>query len=374
MRAREVVGYVRRGEDPVAGAIVRVAPSDGFAASGATVASTLTDAGGFFGGLRPVALRYDLAAKLGDDLLFYTGLGGRYIEPALEGPRTTARAFTGRVDIHLDRAVPEGHSVAFFANGDGVLGVTGDLASGLSVRQQRYTTEASIHVIEYETAGGFEKATAYGKIDIALDAGVVRLATVTLQPIPYFVEPQFAVTAPSAFAPANVDVYFGFSRTSDGLLAAVPVGTSKKLPIIPNAGYTYRARSTVDGVVSDTGEISFDVLLPLTAIELPEPPTAMSPIEGETRAAGESLLVEGEGVFEHVLVPEDGGREIRIITRQHEVALPDVGVLGAAPATGPHTWTVRSYTTASVPEQLSGIDSRRYRAMSVSRPRSIILR
>lgn len=376
LRAREVVGVVRRGEDLVPGAIVRVDPSPGFAgASSAAAVSTITDAAGFFGGLRPIALRYDLSTRLGDDFLYYRGLAGRYVEPSLEGPRTFARAYSARVDLRLDRAIPEGHSVAFFASGDGVLSVSGDLATGLSVLQRKYTTTTTIHVLEYETSGGFEKATAYAKADLVLDAGLPRIASASLQPIPFFVEPKLVVSAPPGLAPSAVEIRFGFTRTSDGILTTVPVGATPKIPIIPNAAYTYRARATLDGAVSDTGEIGFDVLLPETEVELPELPSAASPLEGEARGPGETLLVGGgEGVFEHVIEPEGGGRTMRIITRQRETTLPDVTVLGGALAAGPYTWTIRSYPTARFTEELSGLDSRRYRPMGVAKPRSIVLR
>jgi len=380
-RAREVVGIVRRGEDVVPGAFVRAEPASVFppGAPSATVATTITNEVGFFGGLRTTPLRYDLSVKLDragspdPDLLVYRGLGWRYVEPSIEGPRTFARAWRSRVDVRLDRAVPAGHSLAFFASGDGVYGVTGDLASGLTVLGRAYAMDATIHVVEFETAGGFEKATAYGTTVVPVDAGTARLATIALQPISHFVESKLTVKAPAGVAPSAIDVRFSFSRTSNALLVSLPLGSSIRMPMIPNAAYTYRVTATAEGVVSDTGERGFDVDV-LTEIELPAPPTATSPLEGETRGAGEMLLVDGEGVFEHVLVPQAGGPTMRIITRQREAALPDVAGLGSTPAVGPYTWTVRSYPTARFADELGGLDSRRYRPMSASRSRSIILR
>lgn len=382
-RAREVFGVVRRGEDLVSGALVRAEPSFD-ASSGepnALVATTVTNEVGFFDGLRTAPLRYDLSIKLDranasdSDVLVYRGLGWRYLEPSIEGPRTFTRAWTSRVDVRLDKPVPDGCSIAFFASGDGVYGVTGDLASGLTVLGNTYALNATLHVVEFEAAGGFEKATAYGTSVVSVDAGAVRLATFTLQPIAEtsFIEPKFVVKAPAGFAPSTIDVTFGFSRTSDALLASIPIGSTKRLPLIPNAGYTYRVTATADGAVSDTGERFFDANQ-LTEIELPAPPIGASPLDGEALGAGETLRAEGEGVFEHVLVPQAGGPTVRIITRQREVTLPDVSVLGAAPAVGPYTWTVRGYPTARFPEELAGLDARRYRPMGVSRPRSLVLR
>ncbi|HVM69121.1 MAG TPA: hypothetical protein VM204_04715 [Gaiellaceae bacterium] len=376
LRAREVVGFVRRGEELVSGAVVRVEPTPGFAAGrSAPVTSTITDAVGFFGGLRPVALRYDLSVNLGQDVLVYRGLATRYVEPSIEGePRVVPRAWSAKVDTRLDRPAPPGHSVAFFANGDGVFGVVGDLGTDLSVLCRTYTCPATLHALEYETSGGFEKATAYGKADVTLDAGVARLAAITLEPIPFFVEPALPVTAPAGFEPTVVEVHFGFSRTSDALLTTVPPGGSKKLPIIRNAGYTYRARATKDGAVSDTGEIGFDVLLPSTEVVLPEPPVAIAPLAGESLGAGDALVADGEGVFEHVLAPEAEGPSLRIITASPVATLPDLHVLGARAAAGPYTWSVRVYPEARFADALSGLDVRRYQPMGVSPPRSIVLR
>ena len=375
LRSREIAGVVRRGEDFVPGAIVRVDPSPDFGGVRSTkTISTITNGVGFFGGLRSVALRYDLSVKLGEDLLFYRSAANRYFEPSLEGPRAFSRVFTSRVDLQLDRAILEGRSVAFFANGEGVLTVSGDAASGLAVLHQEYTNPATIHVVEYETSGGLEKATAYGKVDVVLDPGGVRLASVVLEPVTSFMEPAFSVSAPPGAASPTIEMRLTFSRTSDATLATVPPGTPRKIPVIPNAGYTYRAQAALDGATLHSGEAFFDPNRAVTAIELPAPPLVFSPADGEARGAGEALLVDGEGVFEHVLVPAGGGRTMRIITRRRDAALPDPTLLGAAPASGPHTWTVRSFPKVRFAEELSGLDVRRYRAMGVSAPRSIVLR
>ncbi|MBX3225461.1 MAG: hypothetical protein KF795_33455 [Labilithrix sp.] len=381
VRAREVFGVVRRGEGFVSGALVRAEPTPGFEmGSGAIPTTAVTDGVGFFAGLRPSSYRYDLLVKLDrpgasdPDVLVYRGLAGRYVEPSIEGPLTAARAWTARVDVALDRAVPAGHSVAFFANGFGVYGVTGDLTAGLTVSGATYSLPATLHVVEFETAGGLAAATAYGTASVTADAGRARLVSIALQPIPFFVEPMLVAEAPVGFSPVKIDVAFSFSRTSGGTLASAAAGSSPRLPIIPNAGYTYRARATKDGVSSDSGEISFDVLLPRTEIELPSPPAIVSPAEGEARGARETLLVDGDGVFEHVLVPESVGPTIRIVAGQREAALPDVTTLGATAPAGAYVWTVRSYPKARFAEELAGLDARRNRPMTVSRPRSIVLR
>ncbi|MDF2692633.1 MAG: hypothetical protein K0S65_1016 [Labilithrix sp.] len=378
LRSREIGGLVRRGEDLVAGAVVRVDSSPGFAAGmTAAPAFTVTDSVGYFGGLRTVAFRYDLSIKLdqsGADLLFYQGLAHRYFEPSIEGPRTFARAWASRFDVTFSRPIPDGHSVGFFVSGDGIYSVTGDRASGLVLLAREYSLPATLHAVEYETARGFEGATAYGKLDVMADAGRVGFATVALAPIEKFVEPQFAVTPPPGYTGASIDVFFGYSRTSAGHLASIPFGGSRRLPLVPNAGYTYRVTATSDGAVSDSGEVVFDVTAPLTQVEMPTPPVIVSPLAEETRGVGEPLLVSGEGVFEHVLVPQAGGPSMRILSAQHEVALPDGTPLAAAHATGPYTWTVRSYPKARFVEAIGWLDTRRYQQMGVTAPRSIVLR
>ncbi|HVH41493.1 MAG TPA: hypothetical protein VM925_04090 [Labilithrix sp.] len=375
-RAREVTGVVRRGEGVVAGAFVRVDPwADLPNTHPSNVSSAVSDDVGVFT-LRLAPLRYDLSVRFDDNVLVFRGLGARYFDPSIEGTSPLpGRAWTGRVDVRLERPVADGHTLAFFASGDGVFGVTGDLETGLSVLVRSYTTPAKLHVVEYETTGGLEKATAYGKTEVIVDAGVVRLATFPLAPITTFAEPRFVATAPPGLAPATVDVIIGFTRTSDARLATLPIGVSRKLPIIPDAGYTCRARGTgPDGAVSDTGETGFDVYRAETAIELPSPPVARWPLDGETRGPAEMLAVDGEGVFEHILVPQTGGPSVRLMTSDPDVALPDVRSLGAAPAIGPYTWTVRAFPTAHFVEALSGVDSRRYRPVGISAPRTIVLR
>jgi hypothetical protein len=378
-RARDVAGVVRRGEDLVEGAVVRLESTAGFRTGEVTApVVAVTDSVGFFGPLRPIAFRYDASIKLdqsGAALLFYRGVAGRYFEPGIEGPHTFTHAWTSRLDVMVDRAVPEGRSLAFFVTGDGVYTVTGDIATGLSVMAREYSMPAALHAVEYETARGFEGATAYGKADVTVDAGKMSFVSIALQPITEAVEPKFSVTAPAGVAPPALEIRLNFfSRTSDAHLATIPAGSSRRLPLVPNAAYTYRATSVTDGAVSDTGEVSLDPRAPLTKVELPAAPVAASPLDGESRAVGESLIVNGKGVFEHLLVPQGGGPTMRIITAQHETTLPDGKPLGAQAAVGAYTWTVRNYPTARWAEDIGWLDARRYRPMGVSKPRTLILR
>ena len=113
---------------------------------------------------------------------------------------------------------------------------------------------------------------------------------------------------------------------------------------------------------------------PLKTIELPTPPVAVLPGAGGAPTASDPLVVSGEGVFEHVLVPETSGPRIRIIAAQREAVVPDTQTLGAAPAVGAYTWTVRCFPKLRFSEQLTGVYARRYTPMGASPPRSLVLR
>jgi hypothetical protein len=257
-----------------------------------------------------------------------------------------------------------------------VYGVTGDLATGLSVLTNEYTGPAIVHAIAYESAGGLKTAMAYGRAEVIVGGGRTRLVTMELLPIERFGKPQFEVKAPPGFAAAAVDIYLGFSTTSGALYASVPLGQTMTLPLVPGAGYTYRVVATsAAGAVSDTGESGFDLLRedPIE-IELPDVPSVLFPVDGETRGVGDSLLVDGEGVFEHVLTPTEGKTTLRIVTAQRETTLPDLAVLGAAPAIGSYTWTVRTFPMARFADDLSGTLARRFRPMGASAPRTLVLR
>lgn len=404
-RSREVAGIVRRGEDVVPNAMVRVLPWEGFASSEkAHVAEAVTNAVGAFGGLWSAPLRYDMLVRFGpdatgrDDVVVYRGAAMRYIEPTIEGESGPfPRSWRARVDVRPDRTLPSDHELAFFANGDGVYGVTGDMATGLLLSVAAYSNPATIHAVEYVKSGGLATAIAYGEVDVTADAGAARFVTVHLDPIDAMASMKFDVAAPSGFSASDtVDVLIGYGRTSFAVLTRVPVGVATDVPIVPYAGYTYRAHATrPDGARADSGETSLDicptrvprrveagpgepstkdVCTSKTSIELPAPAVLVAPNSGEERASGGTLTASGTGVLEHVLVPESGGPRIRVIVRADDATLPDVQSLGATPAVGSYRWTVRSFPKFRYPEELAGIFARRYQPMSESEPRPIVLR
>lgn len=373
-RSREVAGVVRHGNAAVPSAFVRVEAWAGLP-SGATsaVATTLTDSVGVFSALRPVSLRYDLTTIFDHHVLVYRGVAGRYIEPTLHDPTRIGPTWSAPIDVLFDRPIPSGHAVAFFAGGEGTFGTSGDLESGLAIRVKDYSTRATLHAVEYELSGGLAAATAYGSAEVHATAGVSRLVKLTLEPISSFFEPTFTVTAPPGFEPDAVDLYFNFTWASGARLATVPIGTTRKLPIVPNASSTYRVVASHGGAISDTGEVLFDVWRPEATVALPSPPSLELPFEGGELAPGDELHASGEGVFEHVFEPQDGGAALRIVTAEYVTTLPALHSYGQS-AQGAYLWTVHSYPTARFVEDLSGSLSRRYRPMAVSPARPIVLR
>lgn len=381
-RTREVSGVVRRGEDVVPGAAVRIDPSPGFAsAAEAQVAKAVTDAAGSFTGLRTVAFRYDLFVNLGasssgnDDVMVFRELASRHVEPSLEGAQTFARAWTARVAVSLARPVAPGQALAFYVSGDPLY--TAQAASGneVTLLTRDYSSAGTLRVVEYDPAGGLETATAYGKADFQSIAGTTVPVPVELTPIDRVAEPKFTVVGPAGFDAKAIEIRFAFSRTSGGVLATIPLGTSRPLHIIPDCPYTYRVVATNGAVTSDTGEVGFDILETASnLVVVSAPPTIVGPAAGESRAVGESLVVDGPGVFEHLLAPKDGGPSVRIVTAQKAASIPDLGAIAPRAAAGNYTWTVRSYPTAHFADELAGLDVRRGRPMTTSAPRTILLK
>lgn len=387
-RGREAVGRVWRGEELVAGALVRVDRAAFGSASAGLPLTTVTDAVGFFSGLRATPFRYDLSVLLGQTLIVYRDVTARYTEPSIESDRGSVwsgRAWTSHVDVGFDRPLAAGHSVAFFSSGAGIYSVRGDAASGLSVLTDKYTTNATLHAVEYETAGGLAKATAFARVSVDVDAGEGRFARFVFSPVTRFFTPKFSGKLPAGFTNASVDVILSFSATSDARLVTVPLNEAASFPYIVDVGYTYRARATrQDGAVSDSGETGFSADKDETEVELPELPEAVTPAFGETRGAGELLVAQGSsssevgrGVFEHVLAPvaptAPGASEIRVVTADSRAELPDVASLGAS-AAGAYAWSVRAYPTAKTSQELTGSRARRYRPTAIAPPRTIILR
>ena len=385
-RARDVSGIVRRGEDPVVGASVRVAPSPHSSTlRDAPPVDTNTDVAGFFRVAGGVPALYDLTFKLPngvnrrDDLLVYRDVAARYLEPQLEVPgRTLARSWIGRVDPRFDTPVAEGLAILFLASGEGIAGSTGDLASGLSVHMASFTRKATIHAIAYTPALGLNSATGYGSADVTSDAGATKVVNLHLDPITAErPTPTFELDAPPpGFVPGNIDVRIGVGRTSDALLVSIPWGTRVSLAPIPNQGFTYQVRATrADGAIADSGETGFDIG-GLSKVKLVPPPEVIGPEAGATIGAGDLLLAGGPGIIEHVFEPTvPNGDTLDIVMRMGpETPLPDAKAVGVTALTGTYTWTVRSYPNLTFVEQVWGADGRRFRPFAISAPRTVVLR
>lgn len=378
---QNVAGLLRRGEDGVAGALVRVTSAEGSSTN--FTAGTSTDEVGAYRVLDWVPSVYDLSFVIPNgpdrrsDVFVLRGVSYRYLEPQLDvAGRSLPRSWIGHVQVQLDAPLAEGHSVLFLAAGDGVYGVTGDLQKGLDVHTAKYEQRATIRAVEYDAAKGLISASAYGKADVISDAGTASSVTLHLEPITANVTPEFSIDLPPGFVPGAVEIRVASSRTSDALLASIPWGQSMTLPLVPDQGYTYHLRATrADGAVSDSGEVYFDPAKP-ALVSLPAPPEPLAPEDGATFGAGDPISSRSDrGILENVFEPQTAGAPaLRVVTTKLDTTLPDLHALNVEKGVGSYTWTVRRYSTMTVVENVWGADARRYRPVAISAPRTLILR
>lgn len=374
---REVAGILRRGENGVAGAIVHVESSEGFVGEkNGVVAATVTDPAGFFGPLGHVSLRYDISFRAQDDVLVYRGVAGRYLQPSLEttSPGLT-RSWIAPIHVQFDRPVPEDQALTFFATGTAV-DIAGDLERGLSLIGNDFTFPATIHAVLHDKKGDLTTATAYAKADVVANTRSLQLVRLRLEPIKEFKETKITVASmPQGFTPEGAEILVGYSRTSYRHFTTMPIGVTKKLPVLPDhTYYGYRVRaSSPDGAISDSGERGFDVFSVDNKIELPAVPIAEQPAARASVALTDRLEATGKGVFEHVLVSQSGRGTIHVVTSSQSTALPDLVALGAPPLKGAYSWTVRSYPDLLFVEAVGGVDARRFLATGTSSPRSLLI-
>jgi hypothetical protein len=373
--ARDVSGIVWLGLEAVPGATLRVEPGEP-----AAPLSSVADGSGFYR-FRNLAARFDITASIRSDVITYRNILTRFMDPSFPAPPATPRAWSASVTVVLTQPLAPGHTVAFFASGDGVYSVTGDVASGLKVAVRDFTRPVTLHAVEYEASGGLLTASAYGTTDVIANAGAPQLATFRLDEIEGFGEASFDVRAAPGFVAQPVDIFIGYTLNQLVQVTSIPVGVKQKLPLIPKGVYTYRSRATTpDGAIADSGEKGVDVYNPNT-VELPAPPTAITPLDGETRGPGESFTVDvaqtptGPGVFEHVFEPAPGntGATVRVVTATRDTTLPDVRSVSAT-ASGAYTWSVRNYPKVRNAEGVAGQNARRFDPFAQSKPRPITLR
>lgn len=386
IHSREVSGVVWRGPDPVPGAIVRIEPwLELTTTRSAPVITAVTDNVGAFTNLRPTALRYDITAKIGtalneanSDVVVVRGVAARHVEPSLEIATTKLpNAWTSHVDATFDSPIPEGHAVAFFANGDSVLSAVGQMTTtgdaSISLVSRKFTGTGTIHAVEYIKDKGLESAVRYGSADVLYTAGSPRLASLAMTPITRTATTTLVVTVPPGFSPPKtVDVIAGYAGSSAAVLTRIEPNVPKTLPLLPNAIYTYHGHITApDGSESDTGEMTLDAFAVNTA-QFPAPPV-LATTPSITRT--DPLLATGAGVIEHVLVPDSTpSSTIRVIVRQRDARLPDLAALGMPAMQGSYTWTARSYQGLRFVEELTGPDARRYHSAGTAAPRKLMIK
>lgn len=383
IHAADVSGIVRRGEDGVVGAQIHVAPALSPLGPNTVTGDGITDERGFYslrGDLPPL---YDLTAILPGgvggrkDVLVYRNILTRYFEPQLEVPgEPVQRSWTAHVAVTLDAPIAAGHTLLFLAAGDGVFGVTGDLASGLDVHTANFSAKANIRAIEYDPAKGVISATAYGKGDVYTKASAPAALQLHLDPLTGEPSvPQFQVTGPPGFVGRSITLRIEASRTSGAVFVTYPFGETVTLPSIPDHAYLYEIRAVdPSGAISDSGSIIFNSFV-TTSVNLPSPPTVYGPDPGASVTGGDVLDAGGPGSLEHVLEPKTPGAPgIRVIAAGAETTLPSLASLGIANATGNYTWTVRSYPTITQADNVGGFEPRRYKPFTVSAPRTLVLR
>ena len=376
VRAYEIAGVVRRGENPVPGAFVWVEPAQSANIPGTRLTST-TNAGGAYGPIPFVALRYDLSARVDRDILVTRDLTFRYFEPTLEetAPSGFARAWASRLVVSLDPPLSGTQAVAFFVTGEGALSVSGNATDGLVLLTRDFSTEYMLHAVTYDAGNDLSTAASYGKLEATSTTDQTSAVHVTLAPIPpaAYATVSVETAAPPGFTVTDFAIIAHYSRTSSARATTMVPGVAKRWPVLPGTTYTgYRIRArSADGAELATSEVPFDPFVKDQTIKLPMTvPVLGAPSEGATIGLGDRLEARGGSVFEHVL--EGEGRRIAIVASEESTALPDFPALATQPPRGSYMWRVRSYPDLKGTEELSGVDTRRFRNVAISAPRTIV--
>ncbi len=359
--ARTTFGWVSYGIEHIPNALVRI---DGMSA-------TTDDSGLYRFGAAP--FRYDISARLDQDVIAFRGAASRFLDLAVERD-VPLRAWTARVAVNAPGAPRPGNALAAFFTGD-IVGASGSVGQGLVLSSRSFDIVAKVHVVEYPVAVGVAGAVAKGSADVRVQGGGSVSVDVKLDPVEQTQDASFVAALPPGFVADEAEVILDFgTRLSEQLARRAPLGTRIALPVMADAKWTVRLRATKDGAVASSGRVPFapqeDV-----ALTLFDAPAAVAPAP-DAVANGGVLTAQGKGVFEHVLVPVDGGgggRTIWIVSASTDTTVPDLTALGLPRASGRYTWTVRSYPDFAFVDSLSGIDVRLYRAVSASSPRTIVL-
>lgn len=374
-RAREAAGFVSSGTERVPNALVSVNGNP-----------TIADSAGIYR-FRDTPFFYDVAARIGDDVVGMHGVAHRFIELALERD-IPARGFSGTVNLVIENAPRAGHRLAVFVSGENVVGLAGTIAEGLVVSSRVFENDkASLHVIEYPETGGLDQAVARGRVDVRVRAEATTSATLKLDEITERKTVTFKATSDTTegFAAIEdldlmVDMGLPVGRT---FIRKIRVDEKLELPVIEypksdgeeqpqKAGWIVQGRATrADGSFASIGLRPFQPGDEVT-LSYYAPPTAERN-EGNVLWAKST---QGRGVFEHVLVPRSGaggGKTIRVFSAKPSAIVPDLAPLGLPPARGDYQWTVRAFPDFNFVEQIGPSGSRLYRSSSTSSPRTITL-
>ncbi len=359
--ARNTAGFVSYGVERVPNALVRIGDR-----------SVTTDAAGFY--LFDYApFRYDVSARLAQDVVVFRGAASRFLDLAVER-EVAPRAWTGKITLTVPGAPHPGHALAAFASGD-VLGLTGAIGSALTVSSKSFDITGKIHVVEYPIEGGLAAAVAKGSVDLRVQGNGSVALSVPLSPVERAENASFFAEPPPGFVPEEAELILDFgTRFSEATAGRVRLGQRIALPIMEDGNWTVRVRATRDGAVASSGRVPFAPREDIT-LTLFDAPVAVAPA-ADAVAEGGVLRVSGAGVFEHELVPLDGGGggvTIHVMTASIETTVPDLASLGLPPARGRYAWTVRDFPDFEFVDSLSGVDVRLYRAASTSAPRTIVL-
>jgi hypothetical protein len=400
--SRDLVGHVHAGTEVVAGALVRVDPSAGFAASPFLLAASdsnprfartgATDTGGFYR-FEFAPFVYDLSIAHGRDLYVFHDVLTRAFDPvfAVEPPITGWKA---RVLPTTNPPPAAGNATVFFVSGTEArtIAPVAGTSGALDAVFRHFDSTITLHAIEYVAASGPAAAVAEGKLDVRVRDGVVVSPVLAMTPITAIAAATFDVSPPAgyALAPLELEMDLGI-RTSAvplPLTHAVP-GAILNFAVATDARYYVRARATQGGAVSDSGRFQvnpFDknaiVLPPPVSTEAPFDDQAIPMGEGTTTMTAPAVLALGgplsarltKGIVEHALVPESGtGTIVHVVTPERTTSLPDAAALGLPPPSGRYLWTVQSFPTLAFTDHLGGEEGRVIPASWKSAPRVIVV-
>ena len=397
----ELVGHVHAGTEPVAGALIRVDPSQGFPADPRLLAAaesdprlartTTTDAAGAYR-IQFAPFVYDLSLTHDRDLYVFHDLVPRGFDPsfAVDAP---VKGFKARVLPVTNPPARAGNATAYFVSGDAaraIVPVT-DASGAFDATFRHFDSTITLHAIEYVAAAGPAAAVAEGKVDVHVRDGVVVTPVLAMTLITLTGAATFEVTPPPGYLlePIAMEMDFGLRTSAVPMpLTHVVPGHTLSFAVATDARYFVRARATQGGAVSDSGRFFINPFAG-NALTLPPPVSSEAPIddqaipmgEGTTPAPGE-LATGGtlaarltKGIVEHALLPESGtGTTVHVVTGERATTLPDASALGLVPPTGRYLWTVQSFPTLSFTDRLNGEDGRVNPPSWKSAPRLIVVR